>query len=67
MIYIHRNPVKQALCERPEDWKWSSFLHYATGKKDAWKSNPNGLQENENEQQEDSARNRTAPLKPKKA
>jgi len=31
MIYIHRNPVKQALCERPEDWKWSSFLHYATG------------------------------------
>src|SRR5712691_3247063 len=19
------------LCERPEDWQWSSFLHYATG------------------------------------
>ena len=29
--YIHRNPVKRGLCERPEDWKWSSFLHYATG------------------------------------
>ena len=23
--YIHRNPVKRRLCERPEDWPWSSF------------------------------------------
>lgn len=29
--YIHRNPVQRGLCERPEDWPWSSFLHYATG------------------------------------
>jgi len=29
--YIHRNPVKLGLCERPEDWEWSSFRHYATG------------------------------------
>jgi putative transposase len=29
--YIHCNPVKQELCERPEDWPWSSFLHHATG------------------------------------
>jgi putative transposase len=29
--YIHRNPVKRGLCTRPEDWKWSSFRHYATG------------------------------------
>jgi len=29
--YIHRNPVMRGLVERPEDWKWSSFLHYATG------------------------------------
>ena len=29
--YIHRNPVKAGLCERPEDWGWSSFRHYATG------------------------------------
>lgn len=29
--YIHRNPVKRELCERPEDWQWSSFRHYATG------------------------------------
>jgi putative transposase len=29
--YIHRNPVKRGLCAAPEDWEWSSFLHYATG------------------------------------
>ena len=29
--YVHLNPVKRGLCERPEDWEWSSFLHYATG------------------------------------
>ena len=29
--YLHRNPVKRGLCARPEDWRWSSFLHYATG------------------------------------
>jgi putative transposase len=29
--YIHRNPVKRGLVERPEDWEWSSFRHYATG------------------------------------
>jgi hypothetical protein len=31
LLYIHRNPVKRGLCERPEDWEWSSFCHYATG------------------------------------
>ncbi|HKV77473.1 MAG TPA: transposase [Candidatus Sulfotelmatobacter sp.] len=29
--YIHWNPVKKGLCERPEDWKWGSFLHHASG------------------------------------
>jgi putative transposase len=29
--YIHRNPVKRGLCERAEDWQWSSFRQYATG------------------------------------
>jgi len=29
--YIHRNPVKRGLCEKPEDWEWSSFRHYQTG------------------------------------
>jgi putative transposase len=29
--YVHRNPVKRGLFESPEEWRWSSFLHYATG------------------------------------
>ncbi len=29
--YLHRNPVKRGLVEKPEDWVWSSFRHYATG------------------------------------
>ncbi len=29
--YIHRNPVKRGLVDRPEDWPWSSFRHYLTG------------------------------------
>ncbi len=28
---MHRNPVQRGLVERPEDWRWSSFRHYATG------------------------------------
>jgi putative transposase len=27
--YIHRNPVTRGLVERAEEWKWSSFRHYA--------------------------------------
>ena len=29
--YVHRNPVSLGLVQRPEEWKWSSFTHYATG------------------------------------
>lgn len=29
--YIHRNPVRRGLVQKPEDWPWSSFRHYATG------------------------------------
>ena len=29
--YIHRNPVRRKLVEKPEDWKWSSFRAYAFG------------------------------------
>ncbi len=29
--YMHRNPVKRGLVEKPEDWQWSSFRNYATG------------------------------------
>ncbi|MFP5204736.1 MAG: REP-associated tyrosine transposase [Acidobacteriota bacterium] len=31
--YMHRNPVKRGLVEKPEDWPWSSFSHDATGAK----------------------------------
>jgi REP-associated tyrosine transposase len=27
--HIHRNPVKRGLVEKPEDWAWSSYRHYA--------------------------------------
>ncbi|MGD0913838.1 MAG: transposase [Terracidiphilus sp.] len=29
--YMHRNPVVRGLVAKPEDWRWSSFRHYATG------------------------------------
>jgi putative transposase len=29
--YMHRNPVVRGLVEKPEQWAWSSFRHYATG------------------------------------
>jgi hypothetical protein len=28
LCYIHRNPVKRGLVERPEQWDWSSFRSY---------------------------------------
>jgi len=31
--YIHRNPVRRGLVQRPEDWQWSSFRHYLTGQR----------------------------------
>jgi len=29
--YIHRNPVNRGLAASPEQYRWSSFVHYATG------------------------------------
>ncbi len=29
--YMHRNPVRRGLVNKPEQWPWSSFVHYATG------------------------------------
>jgi putative transposase len=29
--YIHANPVKRGLVEKPEDWVWSSYRYYQTG------------------------------------
>ncbi len=30
--YMHRNPVRRGLVAKPEDWLWSSYMHYATGR-----------------------------------
>ena len=27
--YLHRNPVKRGLVSSPEEWRWSSYRHYA--------------------------------------
>jgi putative transposase len=46
--YIHRNPVKRDLVLKPEDYRWSSFNHYATGEpgpieiESHWTSTVNG-------------------------
>ncbi len=29
--YIHRNPVKRGLVDKPQDWLWSSYRHWLTG------------------------------------
>jgi putative transposase len=29
--YMHWNPMKRGLVERPEDWRWSSYQYYQTG------------------------------------
>jgi len=29
--YMHRNPVKRGLVLEPQQWRWSSFRHYAYG------------------------------------
>lgn len=29
--YIHQNPVQEGLCQRADDWEWSSARQFATG------------------------------------
>jgi putative transposase len=29
--YMHNNPVARGLCERPQDWRWSSAAYYTEG------------------------------------
>ena len=31
--YIHRNPVNRGLVKEPDEWAWSSFRAYASGKR----------------------------------
>ena len=33
--YMHRNPVKRDLVHEPEQWRWSSYRHYAYGESGA--------------------------------
>ncbi len=33
LSYMHRNPVTRGLVDRPEDWPWSSWSHYAKGER----------------------------------
>jgi putative transposase len=41
--YIHWNPMKRGLVDRPEDWRWSSCHYYQTGERgrvsidDSWR------------------------------
>ena len=37
--YIHRNPVKRGLAEKPKEWKWSTFRTYACGEEGLVKVN----------------------------
>jgi putative transposase len=30
---MHRNPVKRGLVLEPQQWKWSSYRHYAEGER----------------------------------
>src|SRR5271166_5432541 len=31
LVVVGGNPVNRKVVENPEDWKWSSFRHYASG------------------------------------
>ncbi len=32
LSYMHHNPVRRGLVTKPEDWPWSSYVHYAMGR-----------------------------------
>jgi putative transposase len=38
--YMHLNPVKRGLVEKPEDWLWSSIHYYETGEQGRVKITP---------------------------
>jgi len=56
-FHIHRNPVKRGLCERPEDWQWSSFRHYRTGMEGVVEIESDGRRTSGKGRREGSARN----------
>ena len=63
--YIHRNPVKRGLCERPEDWEWSSFRHYATSCEGRVEIESEWTARKRERGGKTLSSGRTAPLKPK--
>jgi len=66
--YIHSNPVKRGLCERPEDWSWSSFLHHAIGKEGRVEIESRMDREKTRARRGQTLRRRrTTPLKPMRA
>jgi len=41
--YLHANPVKRGLVKAAENWRWSSFRHYALGaKRERWRLSRSG-------------------------
>jgi len=32
LSYMHSNPVRRGLVTKPQDWPWTSCVHYATGR-----------------------------------
>jgi putative transposase len=63
--YIHRNPVKAGLCERPKDWQWSSFRHHATGSEGRVEIESEWTARKRNELREDSVQPSNCPTQAK--
>ena len=63
--YIHRNPVKQGLCDRAEDWQWSSFRHYAAGAEGSVETESEWTPENANARREDFVQPSNCPTQAK--
>jgi putative transposase len=61
--YIHENPVKAGLCERPEDWE---FRHYVTGCEGRVEIESEWTARNANERQESFVLLRNWPTQAKK-
>jgi putative transposase len=63
--YIHRNPVKQGLCDRAENWQWSSFRHYPAGAEGGVEIESEWTPENANARREDFVQPSNCPTQAK--
>ena len=57
--YIHQNPVKRGLCQRAQDWEWSSFANTRRVAQAQWRLNASGRRGSEKERQGDSAQSQS--------